>query len=312
MRRTFIKSLVEAANEDENIFLLTPDLGYSVLEEFAEKFPNRFLNVGIAEQTTIGLAAGLALAGKQVFVYSIIPFLIMRPFEQIRNDLCYQNLNVRLIGVGAGITSYPSHGPTHQAIEDISIMRSLPNMTVIVPADPIETKLALKKILKHQGPVYLRLARKVEPIVHQESFDFQIGKAVKIMDGEDITLFVSGSILEVAKKVADKLKKEGISIRLISMHTIKPIDKEIIFDSAKKTKIMFSLEEHSVIGGLGTAIAEVLADFNEKYLLKVLALPDRFIREVGSADYLRDLNNLSEEKLTMKIKEEFLKMNANE
>lgn len=311
MRKTFIKSLVEAANEDENIFLLTPDLGYSVLEEFAEKFPNRFLNVGIAEQTTIGLAAGLALAGKQVFVYSIIPFLIMRPFEQIRNDLCYQNLNVRLIGVGAGITSYPSHGPTHQAIEDIAIMRSLPNMTVIVPADPIETELALKTILKHQGPVYLRLAKKVEPIVHQESFDFQIGKAVKIMDGEDITLFVSGSILEIAKKVADELKKEGISVRLISMHTIKPIDKEIIFDSAKKTKIMFSLEEHSLIGGLGAAIAEVLADFNEKYLLKILALPDRFIREVGSAAYLRDFNNLSKEKLIMKIKEEFFKMNAN-
>ncbi len=307
MRTTFIKNLTKIAAENKNIFLLTGDLGFSVLEEFAAKFPERFFNVGVAEQAAVGIAAGLALAGKQPFFYSIIPFVTMRPFEQIRNDICYQNLNVKLVGVGAGL-SYGKYGPTHHAVTDIAVMRALPNMIVIAPGDPIEIKLALKKIIEHPGPVYLRIGKKGEPIIHKQEFDFQIGKGIILSDGSDITIFATGNMLETAKNVADKLNEQGISVRLVSMPTIKPIDSELIVESANCTKILFSLEEHSVIGGFGSAIAEVLVGLDKRPPLKILGIKDKFVKEVGSQNYLRDLHELSEKKVTARIKEEYSKV----
>lgn len=306
MREAFINTLLELAEKDERVFLVTADFGFSVLEKFAEKFPKRYLNVGVAEANAIGVSAGLALAGKIVFVYSIPPFITMRCFEQIRNDLCLQNLNVKLVGVKEGL-SYGPAGPTHHSLIDIAIMRALPDMVVIAPGDPLETKEAVKKTVEHQGPVYLRLAGSGEPNVHQETPDFKIGKGILITEGDDISIIAFGNMLYSAKLAADKIKEKGKSVRLISMPTIKPIDKEIILGAAKETKAIFTIEEHSLIGGLGGAVAEVLAESENKVLFKRIALPDNFIKESGSQEYLRQKFGLSVEKIVNNILENYEK-----
>lgn len=296
MKQAFINTLLELAEKDERIFLITGDLGFSILEEFAEKFPKRFFNMGVAEANTIGVAAGLALSGKTVFVYSIVPFITMRCFEQIRNDLCIQNLNVKLIGVGGGLC-YGTAGPTHHSITDIAIMRALPNMIALSPGDSLETKESVKSAVSHQGPVYIRLGKSGKSKIHQEIFHFEIGKGITIKNGNDITIIATGNMLYNAKQVADKLINKGISCHLISMPTLKPIDKEIILKAAKKTKAIFTIEEHSLIGGLGSAAAEVLAESGDKVLFRRIALPDKFCRDVGNQDYLRIKNGLSVEKI---------------
>lgn len=300
MRKIFINTLIKLAENDKDIYLLTGDLGFSVLEKFAEKFPKRFFNMGVAEANAIGTAAGLALSGKTVFVYSIVPFITMRCFEQIRNDLCIQNLNVKLIGVGGGLC-YGTAGPTHHSIVDVAIMRALPNMTVFCPGDSLETKECVKSAISRQGPVYIRLGKSGESKVHQEIFHFEIGKGITIKNGNDITIIATGNILYNAKQVADKLINKGISCNLISMPVVKPIDKEIILKAAKKTKAIFTIEEHSLIGGLGSAVAEVLAESENKVLFRKIALPDKFCRDVGNQDYLRIKNGLSVEKILNNI-----------
>lgn len=304
MREAFINTLIELAEKDERIFLITCDLGFSVLEKFAEKFPKRFLNIGVAEANAIGVSAGLALAGKIVFTYSIPPFITMRCFEQIRNDLCLQNLNVKLIGVKGGL-SYGLAGPTHHSLIDIAIMRALPNMIVICPGDPLETKEAIKKSVAHQGPVYLRLAGSKEPNIHQQTPVFEIGKGIVITNGNDITIMTTGNMLYSAKQVADKLTSKRIKCRLISMPFIKPIDKEIILKAARETKVIFTIEEHSFIGGLGSAVAEILAESENKVSFKRIALPDSFCKEIGSQEYLREKAGLSIEKITNNILENY-------
>lgn len=293
MRTAFIKTLIEKAEKDKNIYLLTGDLGFSVFEEFKQRFPQRFIDCGVAEQNMIGVASGLALSGKKVVVYSIIPFITMRCLEQIRNDICLHNLDIKIVGVGAGF-SYGAQGPTHHAIEDLSIMRSLPNIQILCPADPLETKLAVEAMLKSRQPVYLRLGKSTEEDIYKKEFRFRIGKANLIKNGKDITIIGVGPILKNAKLAADILeKKYHISIRIISMSTLKPLDKDIILKAVKETKAIFTIEEHSLIGGLGTAVAEVLAESNYKIMFQKIALPDKFCKEVGSQEYLREKNNLS-------------------
>ena len=294
MRLAFTNSLIKVAQTDENIFLLTGDLGYGVLEGFIEKFPDRFFNMGVAEQNMIGTAAGLALSGKIPYVFSIATFPIMRGLEQIRNDVCYQNANVKIIGVGSGLT-YSLYGATHQPIDDIAMTRALPNMVVISPGDPIETKLAVEFSAKHQGPVYIRIAAKGEPDIHSKEPKFELGKGIIVDNGDDVTLFVTGNMLANAKDAAQKLEEKGISVRLISMPFIKPIDKKVILEAAKETKAIFTIEEHNIIGGLGTAIAEVLAESDESISFKRIALPDAFPSEIGGWAYLRKLYGLSPE-----------------
>ncbi len=302
MRRTFINTLTKLAEKDKDIYLLTGDLGFSFFEDFAKRFPKQFINCGVAEQNVMGVAAGLSLSGKIVFVYSIVPFLTMRCFEQIRNDVCYQNLNVKLIGVGGGL-SYGPAGATHHSIEDIALMKVLPNMTTICPGDPLEVKMATKLAVSHQGPIYIRLGKSDEPRVHLKTPRFEIGKGITIKKGDDITIMATGNMLDNAKQVTDKLTDNGISIRLISVHTIKPIDKEIILKAAKETKAIFTMEEHSLIGGLGSAVAEVLAESDNKILFRRIALPDNFSKEIGSQEYLREKNKLSVKKITNNILE---------
>ena len=298
MRSAFINTLVDLAETDERIFLLTGDLGFSFLEIFQEKFPRRFFNMGVAEQDMIGAAAGLALSGKIVFVYSIVPFITLRCLEQIRNDLCFQNLNVRLVGVGGGVT-YGSAGSTHYGLEDFGVLRSLPNMTIVAPGDVKETEGAVRASISHQGPIYLRIGR-AKKVIHSDFF-FKIGKGIVLKEGKDLTIIAAGSMLSLAFEVSQALEKNGLSVFLISMPTIKPLDEKIILKAARKTKAIFTVEEHSIIGGLGTAVGEVLCSSNYKIFFEKFGFPDELFKSVGSQEYLLKKNKLTAEDLVTHI-----------
>jgi transketolase len=287
MRNTFIQVLMEEAKRDDRIFLITPDMGFSVLEQFGELFPGRLLNVGIAEQNAVGVAAGLALSGKIVYVYSIIPFVTMRCFEQVRVDVAYMNTNVRLVGVGAGL-SYGPAGATHHSIEDISIMRSLPNMTVCCPGDPIEVKDLVRQSVNHSGPMYIRLGKNGEPNIHSKDTVIKLGEAVEVVSGSDLTLITTSNMLEQGKIMVDQWKLKGISATLISIHTIKPLDVEKLIKIINRGKPIVTLEEHSIIGGLGSAVAEVIAENGKSVKFKRIGIQDKFCHDVGSQSYLRN------------------------
>ena len=293
MRTTFIETLKELARQDERIFLLTADMGYSVFEKFREEFPDRFLNTGIAEQNTIGIAAGLASRGKIVFVYSIIPFVTMRCFEQIRLDLAYNKSNVKIVGVGAGFT-YGSLGSSHHALEDISLMRSLPNMTVLCPGDPVETRELIKQSCEHTGPVYIRLGKNGEPKIHPDDKKIPLGRAIEISTGDDLILITTSTMLETGKRWVDEWKNEGISVSLVSMPTMKPFDTESIKKFILSNTPIISLEEHNIIGGLGSAIAEVIADTGIGVKFLRLGINDKFSHFVGGHDYQKQKSNLTE------------------
>ncbi|MFF2154414.1 transketolase family protein [Paenibacillus chitinolyticus] len=293
MRDTIVNCLIERARIDKSIYLITSDMGYGVLDPFKDEFPDRYLNVGIAEQNSIGVASGLALSGKNVYVYSIIPFVIMRCFEQVRIDIAYMNTNVKLIGVGAGL-SYGAAGATHHAIEDIALMRSLPNMTVCCPGDPLEAKALIEESFRYKGPMYFRLGNNGEPLVHHKSVEIQIGKATEIKSGHDLALITTSNMLAQAKEWVDKLEKMGKSVTLTSFHTIKPLDKEYIRELINRKIPIYTLEEHNIYGGLGTAVAEIIAEHGEKVSFKRIALPDEYSHYVGNQNYLRGKFNILE------------------
>lgn len=296
MRITFVDTLFSLAKKNKRIMLLTGDLGFSVFEKYMKQFPNQFLNMGVAEQNMTGVAAGMAIEGKMPLIYSIAPFATMRNFEQIRNDICYQNLNVKIVGVGAGF-SYGPYGHTHHGLEDIGILRTLANLVILCPGDPIEVALATKAMLNHIGPVYLRLGKAGEPNIHKTIPSFKIGKGILIEDGKDITIIGTSTLLQKAWEVASSLKEKGLLVRLISMHTIKPLDTQIILESARETPAIFTLEEHSTIGGLGSAVAEVLAENRANVIFKRIGVPDRFSKVIGSQEYMRTANGLSIERV---------------
>lgn len=287
MRTTFINCLIEQARMDDRIFVLTPDMGFSLLEPFAAEFPDRFLNVGIAEQNAIGVAAGLALSGKLVYVYSIIPFVTMRCFEQVRIDVAYMKTNVRLVGVGAGL-SYGPAGATHHAIEDIAIMRALPNMTICCPGDPVEVRELVNRSFEHSGPMYLRLGKSGEPTIHPESIHINIGQAIRVTLGDDLALITTSNMLEQGKKWIDEWSSEGRYVSLISMPTIKPLDTAIILQLLETGIPIITLEEHNVIGGLGSAVAEVIAESGKGISFSRIGIPDVYSHYVGSQQFLRE------------------------
>jgi transketolase len=301
MRIAFVKTLFEQAKKNKNIILLTADLGFSVFEKFMTEIPKQYLNVGISEQNMAGMAAGMAMEGKSPLIYSIVPFAVMRNFEQVRNDICYQNQNVKIVGVGAGF-SYGNYGHTHHGLEDIGILRTLPNMTILAPGDPVEVALATEAMLAHRGPVYLRLGKAGEPTLHKKIPRFKIGEGIILEEGRDITIISNSTMLYRAHEVTQELKKRKIGVRLISMPTIKPLDETIILESAKKTKAIFTIEEHSIIGGLGSAVAEVIAENAIDISFKRIGVPDRFTKVMGLQEYMRDANELSVEKITKTIR----------
>jgi transketolase len=285
MRNSFISTLHNLAKIDRRIFLLTADVGFSLFEKFKEDFPDRYLNVGVAEANMVNVAAGLAMSNKIAYVYSMAHFVTTRCYEQIRLNLSYQNTNVKLIGSGGGLT-YGSAGATHHAIEDISIMRSLPNMCVICPGDPIETKYAVEASLKYNGPLYIRLGKN-NPVIHENKINFQIGKCIILKKGTDLNILTTGNMLEISTLVSNKLEKDGIDASVISVHTIKPLDSDLIKSLASSGRPIFTIEEHSIIGGLGSAVSEVLAELEWKVPFKRIGLPDEFSHIIGSQNYQR-------------------------
>ncbi len=246
---------------DERILVLDADLSKSTKTEcFKKKYPERFINMGIAEANMMSTAAGLATCGKIVFASSFAMFAAARAFEQVRNSICYPNLNVKVCATHAGV-SVGEDGATHQALEDVGIMRTLPNMTVVSPCDAVETRAAIKAAIDTYGPFYVRLGRlAVDVINDEENYKFELGKGVTLKEGSDVTLFATGLMVGEALKAYEMLKEEGISARVVNIHTIKPIDKDIIIKAAKETGALVSCEEHNVIGGLGSAVAEVLCE----------------------------------------------------
>jgi transketolase len=295
VRTAFIKALNELADEDPRVCLIVGDLGYSVIEDFANKHPDQFVNAGVAEQNMIGLAVGMALSGKVVFTYSIGNFGTLRCLEQIRNDACYHRANVKVVAVGGGL-AYGNLGVTHHASEDVAILRALPNMTVVAPGDPIEAQLATRAVVALDGPCYLRLGKAGEPIVHTKEPAFELGHAIEMREGSDLTLIASGGMLATSDRIAAQLAAKGVSVRLLSMHTIKPLDREAVMRAATETRFVFTLEEHSVDGGLGGAVAEVMAEIEGPHApLKRIGLRPQFNAVVGDQNYLKSLHGLDEE-----------------
>lgn len=306
MRTAFFRTLLDLAAADERISLVVGDLGFGVVEPFADRFPKRFLNAGVAEQNMTGIAAGVALSGKTVFTYSIGNFPTLRCLEQIRNDVCYHNANVKIVAVGGGL-AYGSLGMTHHATEDLAVMRALPGMAVVAPGDPVEAEHATRAIAAHAGPCYLRLGRAGEAIVHPADIEFRLGRAILVRDGGDLTLISTGGLLEIAVHVAAQLAKKGVETRVLSMHTVKPLDTEAVLSAACETRAVVTLEEHSVIGGLGSAVAEVLAEAETAHVpFKRFGLPSAFVAHVGSQEYLRAKYAISEEEILRSL-ESFLR-----
>lgn len=270
MRTAFINTLVDLAEEDERIFLLVGDLGYSVVEQFKVLYPERYYNMGVAEQNMMGVAAGLALSNKVVFTYSFGTFTTFRCLEQIRNDICYHNLNVKIIGIGTGF-AYGTLGMTHHATEDSMVMAAIPGMTVITPCDAVETRLAIKAVMDWNGPCYIRIHRTGEPIVHTTEPKFEIGKAIVIKRGEDMNLVATGYIINNVMKAAEMLEREGYSVGVVSMHTTKPIDKDY-----------------------------TNSDYNIR--IEDQNLDAKYLHTVGTEDYLLDKANLSPEGIYRMVK----------
>jgi len=301
MRNTFVRTLTEIGKKDKNVILLTGDLGFNALEPFSDACPLQYLNVGIAEQNMVGVAAGLAMSGKRVFCYSIIPFVTFRCCEHVRDDLAYHNLPVTMVGVGSGY-AYGILGSTHHSLEDVAVLRSFPNMTVICPGDPLEVEAAMNALANYNGPCYLRLGKAGEPNIHKGKLeDFEIGKSITIRDGSDVTIVATGSMLQTAAEAADLLEKEGTSVRLVSMHTLKPLDEEVIGKASKETGLIVTLEEHSHIGGLSSAVAQVLSKESSHAPHLTIAAPDVFANDVGSQKYFREKDGLTPEGVLEKI-----------
>jgi transketolase len=294
LRTAFIRALEELASVDERINLVVGDLGFGLVESFVERFPNRFLNVGVAEQNLAGIAAGMAMCGKIVFTYSIANFPTLRCVEQIRNDICHHGADVKIVSAGCGL-NYGALGVTHHATEDIAIMRALPEMTVIAPGDPFEARCATRALARQRGPAYLRLGKAEEPAVHDSAdVSFEIGRAIKVREGTDLTLIATGTMLHTAAAAATRLLTQGQTARVLSMHTIKPLDCQAVLDAARETAAIVTLEEHSIVGGLGSAVAEVLAEACDcRVPFKRIAIPNSFGHAVGNQDYLKDRYLLS-------------------
>lgn len=268
-RQSYGEALLELGKKNKNVVVLDADLsGATKTDLFVKEFPDRFLDIGIAENNMFATAAGLATCGKIPYSSTFAVFAAGRSYDQIRNSICYPKLNVKICATHCGVT-VGEDGATHQMIEDISLMRTLPNMTVISPSDDVQTKWAIEKIADIDGPVYVRLARMKTPIIYEENQTFEIGKAVQIGEGTDATVFATGVTVAEAIKAQEELKQQGIDIRVVDIHTIKPIDREMIIKCAKETKKLISIEDHNIIGGLGSAISEVLT---EEYPCKLLRL----------------------------------------
>lgn len=305
MRDTFVNTLVELAKKNRNIELITGDLGFGVLKPFWETVPDQFTNAGIAEQNMTTVAAGMALEGKTVFTYSIGNFPTIRCLEQIRNDCAYHHANVKVVCIGGGFV-YGSLGMSHQATEDLAILRALPDVVVMAPGDLVEAEECTKALVQYQGTAYLRLGRGGEKRIHDKLENFEIGKAIKVKDGEKIAIFSTGAIFEEVQGAYDLLTAKGYAPAIYTFPTVKPIDEEIIRNCAKEYEMIVTCEEHNIVGGFGSAVAEVMAEMKEKkaYLLRV-GLNDMYATRVGNQKYLRKQYGMDAESIAKRIEDTF-------
>lgn len=285
MRKAFISVLMEQAKTDEKIFLLTPDMGFSVVEPFREAYPDRFLNTGIAEQNAIGIATGLALYGFKPFVYSMAPFALMRCYEQIRIDAAYMQANIKIVGSGGGLQNGPQ-GITHHVIEDFAIAKVLPNMIVCAPCDPIETRQIIEQGINIDSPMYIRIGKNNDPLVHGGNDIITIGKSFTLEKGDDLEIITTGSITRRVLDWLPELHKQGVSSGVTVFPTIKPLDTVFLDDLIKTGKRTIIVEEHNVIGGLGESICAYLGLRNTRNAIRHLGIPDAYSHNVGSQRYL--------------------------
>lgn len=294
MRSLFNKVLLEIAEKNDRIYMILADIGYGEIEGFAERFPDRYFNVGVAEQNMTGVACGVAMEGNIAITYSIANFPTLRCLEQIRNDVCYHKANVKIVIIGGGL-AYGALGVSHQSTEDLAIMRALPDMVVLAPADFAEAEAATHAMIAHDGPVYYRCGYKKEPSLHSGPIDFRIGRAIQVRDGKDLTLIGTGTITYRAYEAAGLLEAQGIKARVLSMHTVKPLDREAVLAAARDTGAIVTVEEHNVLGGLGGAVAEVLAEAGAGVAFQRVGLPDSYVHIVGSHEWLLDYYGFSPE-----------------
>jgi len=300
-RAVFGQAIFSLAETKNNLMVLSADLGSSSgLSRFKKAYPDKFLNVGISEQNMIGVAAGLAKEGSVVFVTSFAPFIAMRSSEQIRMNLGYMNLNVKAVAIGSGV-AMAFLGNSHYGIEDASIMRSIPNLTVVSPADCGEIVQTVFAAAEYEGPVYIRLTGEVNnPVVYKEDYDFEIGKAITLREGSDISIFANGTMVYESLEAAKNLDLEGISANVVNMHTIKPLDTSVIDKAVKSTKLIVTVEEHSVIGGLGGSISEYKTTLSNAPPQLILGLPDKF-GKIGEHRFLLDKYGLTAEHIAKSI-----------
>jgi len=293
MRNTYLATLYDLAKKDDRVLAIVADNGAVVYDKYRQDFPDRFINCGIAEANMISIAAGLASCGKIPFTYTISNFITMRAFEQVRNDICLQRMNVKLVGVGVGFI-YSSLGPTHHAVEDVALMSALPNMTIFSPADPIDTKNITIAAHEISGPVYIRLAASKTPSIYEKEYAFKVGRGVVLRAGKDLSIITTGNITHEVIKAVDELEALGISARLVNMHTLKPIDRGLIIDSAFTTGGILTIEEHSIHGGLGSLTASVLvASKAPKIPFKTMGLNNTFPNGYGSYEDMKQMNGLA-------------------
>ena len=300
-REAYGKALVKLGKINDDVVVLDADLSKSTkTNDFYKAYPDRFFNMGIAEQNLVGAACGFAAAGKIPFASTFAMFATGRAFEIIRNSACYPKLNVKICATHAGIT-VGEDGGSHQSVEDISLMRSIPNMTVLVPADGVEAEKMIFAAAEYNGPMYVRLGRSAVPTLFDENYNFEIGKGVVLKEGNDATIIACGMMVNEALIAADMLKEENINVRVINMSTIKPIDTELIIKAAKETKAIVTAEEHSIIGGLGSAVSEVVSE-NHPVKVKKVGLNDCF-GESGTPGELLEKYGLTAKNIVAKVKE---------
>lgn len=293
MRTAFIEALCEAAERDERVWLVCGDLGFSVLEPFAARFPGRYVNAGVAEQNMTGVAAGLALEGKVVFTYSIANFPVMRCLEQIRNDVCYHRLDVKIVAVGGGL-SYGSAGYTHHGVEDLAVMRALPNLTVCAPGDPLETRALVPQLVATPGPAYLRLGKAGEPKVHASPPPLRLGEALRVRPGRDVALLTTGGVLALTVAAADALRATGEDCEIWSFPTVEPLDRAALRQLGAAFSRIVAIEEHGK-GGFTGAVAEALLEGGYRGAFRALRLDPAPLTRAGTQEALRAASGLSPE-----------------
>jgi transketolase len=291
MRSAFVNTLSELMKQDHKIMVLTADMGFSVFEDMQNDYPERFINTGVTEQSSIGIASGLAMSGYQVFFYAQAVFASMRCYEEFRLDIAYNNLDVKVIGTASGFT-LNQLGVSHFALEDIGLVRMMPNVTIFTPGDAFEAVWATQKAHEIKSPVYLRITRNNE-ITHKAKIELPIGNSIKLCDGKDASLLVSGSMLSTAMKVARDISALGYSISIISFPSIRPLDVETIKTEISRTGNIFTLEEHFITGGLGTSVAEVIAEGNYLTRFKRFGIENKYPNITGSVEYLKETFGLS-------------------